>query len=92
MPIRYTNKYAIYQFCYHEYGMLKSEAVKVKITDVIDHITKCDRITAITLLNNKYNLPLYTNIQNVNSRIEAGVYGMDMMETIVDTISPLIGV
>lgn len=91
MPIRYTNKYAIYKFCFHEHGMLKSEAVKVKLSDVVKYITEKDRIGAILLLNFKYNSPLYDKIQNKESKIEASVFGMDMIETIVDEISPLIG-
>lgn len=92
MPIRYTNKYAIYQFCYYENGMLKSEAVRVKIVDVINTVTEHGRVKAIVNLNTKYNYPIYSELDNKTERLEAGIFGCDMMETIVDTISPLIGV
>ena len=92
MPIRYTNKHAIFAFYYREYGQLKVETVKVKLTDVINELNKNDKVKAINNINLKYVYPLYAKINNNNDKMEAAIFGLDMIETIVNDLSPLIGV
>ena len=92
MPIRYNSKYAIFTFCYREYGQLKTKTVKVKLTDVINELNNNIKINAINNLHLKYTYPLYAKMNDSNDRIEAGIFGLDMMETIVNDLSPLIGV
>ena len=92
MPIRYTNKHAIFALYYHEYGQLKVETVKVKLTDVINELNKNDKVKAINNINLKYVYPLYAKINNNNDKMEAAIFGLDMIETIVNDLSPLIGV
>lgn len=91
MPIRYNSKYAVFTFCYREYGQLKTKTIKVKLTDVINELNKNNKIDAVNNLNLKYTYPLYTKINDSNDRIEAGLFGLDMMETIINDLSPLIG-
>ena len=92
MPIRYTNKYAIFTFCYREYGEIKTKTVKIKITDIIKELNNNDKVKAINNLNLKYVYPLYAQINDNNDKIEAAIFGLDMIETIVNDLSPLIGV
>lgn len=93
MPIRYISKYAIFAFCYRQYGGIKTKTVKIKITDVIKELNNNNnKIQAINNLNLKYIYPLCTKINNNNDQVEVLLLGLDMIETIVNDLSPLIGV
>ena len=92
MPIRYNSKYAVFTFCYREYGQLKTKTVKVKLTDVINELNNNNKINAVKNLHIKYTYPLYAKLNDSNDRTEAAIFGLDMMEMIVNDLSPLIGV
>lgn len=88
--IRYDKKFAIYQLLYIEDGMLKSEAIQIPIKEIIETITLYGRVESATRLHLKFNYPILDEVKF--NKIESAVYGFDAIETIIDTISPLIGV